>query len=332
MISLDNNFGLSDNFGRKFPYLRLSLTDICNFKCRYCLPDGYKKPEKTYFMSFEEITRLVRAFAELGIWKIRLTGGEPVLRRDFLDIAKMISETKGIRRVALTTNGYKLPQMVNKIHKAGVSALNISIDSLKSQKFKDITGHDRLEEISKGLEMAMDAGFDAVKVNVVLMRGVNDVELPDFIEWVKDKKISLRFIELMRTGDNVEFFGKRHLSADILREILEKDDWSKIPRKEGSGPAIEYEHAQYEGTIGIIAPYSKDFCKSCNRLRVSAKGKLHLCLFGEGGYDLREFLQSDCQKEELQARILRLLRFKDESHYLHQNISGATPHFASIGG
>ena len=328
----DETTVLTDSFGRRFPYLRLSVTDVCNFRCSYCLPDGYKKSGCEPFLSVEEIGRLVRAFSGMGTWKIRLTGGEPTVRSDFTDIVKTVAATPGIQRLAFTTNGYHLPARAEEFYKAGLRAINISIDSLKAGKFKDITGHDRLEEIMDGIQAVFDTGFEAVKINTVLLKGLNDDELDDFVDFVQDKPLSLRFIELMRTLDNQDYYSAHHLSGQTVRDKLLMRGWQEIERAEGAGPAVEFTHPDSRGKIGIIAPYSKDFCKTCNRLRVSAKGALHLCLFGTGGYSLREYLQHDDQMAELQNKVMELMRFKRSSHFLQQNDSGATPHLASIGG
>ena len=329
---MNDKTAIADRFGRTFPYLRLSLTDLCNFSCTYCLPDGYKKTGCETFMSKGEIVRLVRGFVGLGTWKIRLTGGEPTLRKDFVDIAAAINGIGGVRKLAFTTNGYKLPERAQSYYDAGLRAINISVDSLRPDQFKNITGHDRLDEVLDGMQSALDVGFEAVKLNTVLLKGINDSELDHFIDFVQDKPISMRFIELMRTHDNQDYFKEHHLAGSAVTEKLLERGWRMRPRVEGAGPAVEFEHDKSTGTIGLIAPYSKDFCKSCNRLRVSAKGALHLCLFGEGGYSLRELLQSDDQIEELQDQIFNLMNFKVSAHFLHDGNSGAREHLASIGG
>lgn len=323
---------IEDPFGRRFPYLRLSVTDVCNFRCTYCLPDGYQKTGDTVFLTVPEIRRLVTAFAEMGMWKLRLTGGEPTLRKDFMDILETVAAVDGVRRLALTTNGYKLPQTAQAYYDAGLRAINISIDSLDPGRFREITGHDRLGEVLDGVAACERAGYDAIKVNAVLMKDVNDDELDGYIDFVKDRDLSLRFIELMRTGDNPDFFARHHLGAQAIRDALLEKGWAERPRHDGAGPAVEFAHPQYTGTIGLIAPYAKDFCKTCNRLRVSARGALHLCLFGQGGYSLRDLLQHDDQKEELKERVLDAMRFKRSSHFLHQGDSGTRRHLASIGG
>ena len=329
---MNDKTAIADGFGRTFPYLRLSVTDVCNFSCSYCLPDGYKKTGCKQFMTPDEIIRLVRAFAALGTWKIRLTGGEPTIRKDFVDIATAINNVPGIRKLAFTTNGYKLPERAQDYYNAGLRAINISVDSLRPDQFKYITGHDRLHEALEGVQASFDAGFESVKLNTVLLKGLNDHELDNFIDFVEDTPVSLRFIELMRTGENQEYFKKHHLSGTAVTAKLLERGWRVRPRVEGAGPAQEFEHPDSAGTIGLIAPYSKDFCKSCNRLRVSAEGALHLCLFGEGGYSLREYLQSDDSQEALQNKILQLMNFKVSAHFLHEDNSGVRDHLASIGG
>lgn len=324
---------LGDRHGRTFEYLRLSLTDLCNFRCGYCLPDGYRKrPAQPLPLTIAEIVRVVRAFAEAGVWKVRLTGGEPTLRTDFAAIAHAVAAVAGIRRVAMTTNGYRLAYNAAAYARAGVSAVNVSVDSLDAATFAQLTGHDRLTEVLAGIDACGAAGIADVKVNAVLLRGVNDGDLDRIADYVATRDVTWRFIELMRTTGNTEYFAAHHVAATALTAGLEARGWVARPRSAGAGPAVDYAHPASRGRIGIIAPYARDFCASCNRLRVSATGKLHLCLFGDGGYDLRLLLQHDDQADALQARIAALIGGKAASHDLHAGNSGATPHFASIGG
>ena len=329
---MDWNNAIEDRFGRRFPYLRLSVTDVCNFRCTYCLPDGHKKTREDSFLTVSEIRRLVEAFAEMGTWKIRLTGGEPTVRKDFCEIARTVTDVAGIRRLAFTTNGYKLRERALEYYAAGLRAINVSIDSLDPRKFHEITGHDRLKEIITGVQAALDVGFEAVKINAVLLKGLNDNELEGFLDFIVDRPVSLRLIELMQTGDNLVYFRKHHIPATVVREKLIGRGWHLLEREDGAGPAVEYAHPDYQGRIGIIAPYSKDFCKTCNRLRMSAWGDLHLCLFGEGGHSLRHLLQDDEQKEELQETIQRLMQIKKVSHFLHDGDTGIRKNLASTGG
>lgn len=323
---------LEDDFGRRFSYLRLSLTEVCNFRCQYCLPNGYRKNGSHDFLEKDEIIRLISALTPLGLWKARLTGGEPTLRPDFLSIAEGIASTPGIKRLALTTNGYRLKENAQRYRDAGISHINISIDSLKPETFKDITGHDRLTEVLDGIAAAQAAKFQRIKLNTVLLKNWNDGEFEDILNFLKDQDISLRFIELMRTGDNQEFFKRHHLSGSDVEAKLTSMGWTLAPRSPGAGPAKEFSHPDYQGQIGLIMPYSKDFCDSCNRLRVTSKGELRLCLFGEGGLSLRDLLQRDEDKERLQHRVLKLLGGKAASHDLQNGNTGATRHLASIGG
>ena len=323
---------LTDGFGRSFPYLRLSLTEACNFRCSYCLPDGYHADGRPRFLAVEEIARLVRAFATLGMHKIRLTGGEPSLRRDLTRIIATVARVPGIRKVAITTNGTRLPRYLPDWHQAGLTALNVSVDSLQRERFHAITGHDRLPEVLDGIAMAQALGLQSVKLNAVLLRDRNDDELPAWMEFLRERALSVRFIELMRTGDNGDYFQRHHLRADVLVEQLQAAGWSLRPRAADAGPAREYVHPAYRGSIGIIAPYSRDFCAGCNRLRVTARGDLRLCLFGDFGVALRPLLQSDADHDALLARITTQLGLKAAGHGLHQGRTGLTPHLASIGG
>ena len=323
---------LHDGHGRRFEYLRLSLTDVCNFRCSYCLPDGYRKQAgQPANLSVDEVRRLVTAFARLGLWKVRLTGGEPSLRRELIDIAAAVSRVPGIRRLAMTTNGYRLAERAEDYAAAGINALNISVDSLDPARFAAITGHDRLSEVLDGIAAARAAGIGAIKLNSVLMRGINDHELEGFITLVQRHDLSLRFIEVMRTNDNAAFFEDRHIAGQTVIDRLEASGWQRVPRQPGAGPAVELGHPEAKGRIGIIAPYSKDFCASCNRLRLSSDGKLHLCLFGDGGMDIRPLLQSE-DSAALTDRLRALVGTKAPAHRLHEGNSGATPHLASIGG
>ena len=323
---------LVDGFGRTFPYLRLSLTEACNYRCSYCLPDGYQADGRPTFLTLDEIRRLVRGFAAVGMRKIRLTGGEPSLRKDLPSIIAAVSATPGVRKIALTTNGCRLPQLVRTWREAGLTALNVSLDSLDAARFAAITGHDRFAEVTEGIEIAQTLGFDAVKLNAVLLRGLNDDELPAWLNYLRTRDVAVRFIELMRTGDNREYFERHHYRAEALEEQLIASGWTQQTRAADAGPAREYAHPGYRGRIGIIAPYSKDFCAGCNRLRVTARGDLRLCLFGDFGIGLRELLQSDDDFDALVARISTQLGLKAAGHGLHQGETGLTPHLASIGG
>ena len=212
--------------------------------------------------------------------------------------------------MAFTTNGYRLKENARQWHEAGMKNLNVSVDSLNPDLFHKITGHDRLPAILAGIETALDIGYEQVKINVVLLKDINDTSLPDYLEYVRQRPITVRFIELMQTGDNLDYFKKRHLSAEVIRADLIQRGWVENIRVNGAGPAVNFTHPDYLGAIGLIAPYSKDFCLGCNRLRITATGDLRLCLFGDLGIPLRNLLQSDDQKQTLQNRVRKQLDYK----------------------
>lgn len=284
------------------------------------------------FLSRDEIFNLVNALSEIGVKKIRLTGGEPMVRHDLIDIIKDIRSIKTIETIALTTNGYKLERAASDLINAGLDAINVSIDSLNPVNFKTITGHDKLNSILSGIDKISTSQKIKLKINAVLLNNLNSHELPLFLDLIKNKNLSVRFIELMRTGDNKEYFDKHHLSAKYIEDQIIKLGFILLNRENNQGPALEFAHTEYEGKIGLIAPYSKDFCKSCNRLRISARGNLRLCLFGDGGISLRPLLKNYNQKQELQETILRSLNIKPAAHNLIEGFTGSTKHLAQIGG
>ncbi|WP_435113144.1 GTP 3',8-cyclase MoaA [Candidatus Pelagibacter bacterium nBUS_36] len=327
---------LKDSFGRKFPYIRLSISEVCNFKCGYCLPDGYKidKSDNRTFINIEEIRRLAKALSELGVSKIRLTGGEPTVRKDFFEIVKILKKNSGIKKTVITTNGYRLDKIANDIKNSGLNGINISIDSLNADTFKKITGHDRLEEILKGIKKLKNLDFKNIKINAVLLKGINDSEkdFNDWAEFVKNNEIDFRYIELMQTGDNLDYFNKYHVPAKNFINYLNNNNWVIQTFGKDAGPSKNYLNPKFKGKFGVIAPYSEDFCKSCNRLRITAKGDLRLCLFGNTGINIRHLMQKDSQLEELKDLILKQLNFKKESHYLEIGETGLTKNLSTTGG
>ena len=327
---------LQDAFGRRFPYIRLSITDVCNFKCDYCLPDGYKidKSDNRTFITAEEIKRLAKALSQLGVSKIRLTGGEPTIRKDFFEIVNILKENSGIKKTVITTNGYKLENLAEKLVESKLDGINISIDSLNKDTFKKITGHDRLEEILRGIKKLQSLGFNNIKINAVLLKNINSSE-KDFEQWagfIKENDLDFRYIELMQTGDNHEYYRKFHIASKAFSEYLIKNNWIFQTLGKDAGPSKNYINPDYKGKFGLIAPYSKDFCKTCNRLRITSRGDLRLCLFGNTGINIRHLMQRDDQLEELKDLILKQLNFKKESHYLELGETGLTNNLSTTGG
>lgn len=322
---------LVDQFNRRFTYLRLSITDTCNFRCNYCLPDGYCANDKDAPLNVEEISALIKAFALNGTRKVRITGGEPTLRKDLADIISACKRIEGIETVALTSNGYRLTKQIDSYIDAGLDHLNLSADSLRPSTFKLITGHDKLREVLDSIEIARSRGIRKIKLNAVLLKEFNHEELSMFMNFVRDKDISVRFIELMETGDNKPFFDQQHVRGEEIQNKLIREGWVQKIREPNAGPAIEFKHPDYAGNIGLIMPYSKDFCATCNRLRISSEGKLHLCLFADDNLDLRPYLLEE-STEALAARIRSLVQNKFESHHLDQGATGSTRHLAMLGG
>lgn len=320
---------LQDSFGRRFYYLRLSITDVCNFRCQYCLPDGYQG-QAQQFLSVEEITTLVNAFAKMGTEKIRITGGEPTLRRDIAQVVERCANTVGISKVAMTTHGGKLAGIVDELADAGLSQVNISLDSLDPAQFALMSGKDKLAAVLTGVEAALAAGIN-VKINAVLLKPWADTQLREFSAWLKEMPVTVRFIELMETGQHKAFFKSNHMSAAPMLDSLKKQGWSEFERSKDAGPAVELSHPDYAGHMGFIMPYSSDFCNSCNRLRVTALGKLHLCLFANNGLDLREYLRAGDVDAVIQF-VRESLGNKAISHELQSGITGITKNLSMLGG
>jgi len=323
---------LQDSYGRRFAYLRLSITEACNFKCQYCLPHGYTPTGAHQFLSRSEIVNLVTALAELGMWKIRLTGGEPTLRRDLPELIRSIRDINGVEHIALTTNGYRLAQDAQAYHAAGLNSINVSVDSLDPAQFAHITGVDKLAAVTAGINACQTVGLHKIKLNAVLLRSTAWAELGRFLDYVRHAPLTVRFIELMQTGAGAALFAQEHMRCSELLRALEEAGWQRQARAQAAGPALELAHPDYVGRIGFIAPYARDFCESCNRLRVSARGDLQMCLFGSGGHSIRHLLQQPDQKTQLQAHFVSLLAGKQAAHGLHEGNVGMRTHLASIGG
>ena len=322
---------LTDSFGRRFRYLRLSITEVCNFRCVYCLPNGYVRDPEARFLSVAEVRRLVAGFAALGVTKVRLTGGEPSVRTDLPAVIASVANTPGIAGVAMTTNGWRLTERVDAWRGAGLTHLNVSVDSLDRDTFARLTGHDRLPDILSGIDRAFDLDL-GVKLNAVLLRDTFETAVERFAVWLRDRPATVRFIELMRTLDNVDVFERQHLGGAAVQHWLSERGWTPLPRRPEDGPAVEYSHPDYLGRFGLIAPYADHFCDGCNRLRVTARGKLRLCLFGEGGVDLRDLLGEEIAPGRLEARILEALPTKARGHSLMLAQSGDLRRMADVGG
>ena len=334
MIPQHSSLNLVDNFHRQLSYLRLSITDFCNFRCDYCLPDGYtanagKRPDNE--LSVSEIDVLIQAFAKLGTTKVRLTGGEPSIRKDLPRIIELAKQTEGIQTVAVSSNGYRLAKHLSDWQTAGLNQLNISIDSFDPTVFKQITGFDILPTLLKDIDTLLATTDIKLKLNGILMADTAFDNLQSVLSFVKNRPVTYRFIEFMQTSDNKALFFAQHSSGQRIKDFLLENGWQSQRRASDAGPAIEYRHADYVGGIGLIEPYAPQFCDSCNRLRVSSQGKVHLCLFDNGSYDVRAFLANG-DVDGLVHALQSLMPIKPEHHLLKQNDSGIMANLSMIGG
>lgn len=323
--------GLSDSFQRPINYLRLSVTDRCNLHCHYCQPDGgpcfIPRPE---LLTFEELSLVVRAAVALGVNKVRLTGGEPLVRRDIVRLVKMLSGIKGVDDLALTTNGMLLSRFALALKKAGLKRVNISLDSLRPERFKTITGRDGLEQVLQAIGRAQQVGLNPVKVNMVLLKGINEDEILDFAQRTINDGWNVRFIELMpfgRAGDG-EFLS----IAEVAQRISAIGEMEPCLPKAGGGPAKYFRLPGASGTVGFIGAITEHFCFGCNRLRLTAEGKLRLCLLGDEEIDLRPALRSGASLEEIKGIIQQAASIKPEGHRIAEGIAPKHKTMSRIGG
>lgn len=305
---------LIDGFGRRINYLRVSVTDRCNLRCVYCMPQGgvaYKEPSG--ILTFEEILRVVKISSSLGIDKIRLTGGEPFVRRNLMFLIESILEIPGIKDFSLTTNGVLLKDYAHKLKSAGVKRINISLDTLDADKFKRIARGDYFLKVIRGIEAAIDAGL-LVKLNMVVMRGINDGEVMDFVHFCQEKKITLRFIEFMPVRrDFLEGLPEYVANRDI-RNMLEKLGRLMPIGGFSHHPAVYYRIAGFSQELGFISPMSEKFCAKCNRLRLSSDGALLPCLGGSIKIDLKTALRKKAKDEEIVRLIHRAVSERPKEH------------------
>lgn len=324
---------LRDIYGRKFPYLRLSLTDVCNFRCQYCLPGGYRNEFGKIFLKHTEIYNLITAFTAIGLRKVRLTGGEPTVRKDFLSIGNSIATFKSVEELVFTTNGYTLETIAYECVRNCFTGVNVSVDSLDGNMFRIITGRDCLKKIIYGVDCALSVGLKT-KVNVVLLNCFTCKNFDEYIDFVSSRSISVRFIELTGVTGTLDFFKNNYTSSLFLKNYLLSLGWRKRKCSKTDGPAVEYEHEDYKGFLGFISSYSSDFCLSCNRLRISSIGSMYLCLFGSTKkvITLRHLLQSSTKKLELINYIKENVLSKGLSHSLLQGNLGSVVKLSEIGG
>lgn len=308
---------LIDKFGRKVEYVRLSVTDRCDFRCVYCMAEDMTFLPRSEILSLEEIYRVAAAFVALGVKKIRLTGGEPLIRRDVLKLVQRLGQLPGLELV-LTTNGSQLPHMAQPLKDAGVRRLNISLDSLNPDKFRELTRTGDLQQVLVGIQAAKSAGFNRIKLNAVILKGRNDDEILPLVNFARAEKLDLTFIEEMPLGAISEHERQEcYMPSDDIRAIIESH-YPLIPSLHDSGgPARYYDFADSHSRIGFISPHSHNFCGDCNRVRVTVEGRLLLCLGNEHSADLRSVLRSSDDDEVLKLAIVKAMDLKPERHYFN---------------
>ena len=323
---------LTDRFGRTIDYLRLSVTDRCDLRCSYCMPKGFKGfEEPRHWLSFDEIERLLAAFARLGVSRVRLTGGEPLLRRHLAQLASRIAALPGINDLSLSTNATQLARHAVALKAAGVSRLNVSLDSLDRACMESITGRDSLQQILDGLMAGKAAGFDPIKINMVAMRGVNDDEIDDMVAFCIEQNFVLRLIEAMpmgTTGRNVEYLDLGPIQSRLQQQFGLQPQATEI----GGGPARYWTTADGSASIGFITPMSQHFCATCNRVRLTVDGTLYLCLGEEAKFEFRPLLRGGASDMELEAAIRHAIELKPQQHEFRERPEKIIRFMAQTGG
>jgi cyclic pyranopterin phosphate synthase len=309
---------LADAFHRAITYLRISVTDRCNLRCVYCMPEeGLPWISNADILGFDEITEIVRAAAKVGVRSIRLTGGEPLIRPHLDRLVAMIAAVPGIDDIALSTNGLLLADQVRNLRAAGLTRANISLDTLREDRFAAIARRPGLQRVLAGIDAAFAAGLGPIKLNCVVMRGQNDDEVADFAEMTRERAVAVRFIEVMPVHENVGEHANEYVSAtEILDRIRAIGDLHPIDGPPGNGPARYYAFDGAKGSVGVISPLSHDYCDTCNRVRLSADGRLKLCLFGDHFIDLRTPVRDGAGEDALISILRGSMYVKPERHHL----------------
>ena len=301
-----------DSYGRNINYLRISITDLCNLRCRYCMPEeGIGRVEHREILSVEEIIEIAKVFTSLGINKIRLTGGEPLVRKGALDIVKGIGKLEGVKDFAMTTNGLLLKKYAKELKGLGLNRVNISLDTLDEGKYSHITRGGKLKDVLGGIEEAKKVGLNPIKINTVLVKGINHNEIEDLVYWAEGENLDIRFIELMPIGEAAKFDSNHFISNEIVLERLPKLE--EIEKEDISSPANYYKLPNGNSKIGLINPISCKFCQNCNRMRITAQGKLKPCLHSRDEIDLKTALRNG---QDIEKIILEAIGNKPKEHNL----------------
>lgn len=323
---------LIDRFNRPIEYVRLSVTDQCDLRCSYCMPRGFKDfSEPAEWLDFDEIERVIAAFGRLGVRRVRLTGGEPLVRKDLPLLARRLADLPGIEDLSLSTNATRLSKSAVALREAGISRINVSLDTLKPERFKAITGG-KLDKVLSGLMAAKTAGFGPIKINMVAMRGVNDDEIEDMVQFCIDYDFTLRFIETMPMGDTGRNAGDQYLDLQTVKARLAKR-FELIPGvMPGGGPARYVQVAGTRLRIGFITPISQHFCETCNRVRLSVEGTLYLCLGQEDKLELRPLLRAGIDDAGLEDALRQAIDLKPERHEFREQPTKVVRFMSMTGG
>ncbi len=306
-----------DHIGRHIDYLRISVTDKCNLRCIYCMPEeGIPSKDHHDILRFEEILQIVRVGVALGVQKVRLTGGEPLVRKGLVDFVGELAAIPGLRQIALTTNGTLLAPVADQLRRNGLGRVNISLDTLRDSLYQRVTRRGNIQAVWAGVEAALEAGLQPVKLNVVAIRGVNDDEILEFAELTIRRPLHVRFIELMPIGESDSWWSQGYISAFDLKTTIERGISPLAPVEEemGFGPAVNFALPSAQGTIGFISAISNHFCNRCNRVRLTADGKLRPCLQDSGEIDLRPGLASEDPERNLAELWIQALQLKPVQH------------------
>ncbi len=305
---------LTDDFGRRIEYVRLSVTDKCNLRCFYCMPKGFKDFEQPeHWLTFDEIERIIKAFTELGVARVRLTGGEPLVRKNITELSQRLTALPGLDDLSLSTNAVLLDKHANALYDAGVSRINVSLDSLQPERFKNITGGE-LQPVLDGLMAAKQVGFSPIKINMVAMKGLNDDEFEDMIEFCLQHDFTLRFIETMPMGATSDDATNHYLDLQTVKQQLSEKYELIDSVMPGGGPARYVQIKNTDLRVGFITPISQHFCETCNRVRISVDGTLYLCLGQDDKLELRPLLRAGISDDELKNVLIGAIRLKPEKH------------------
>ena len=324
---------LVDPFGRKIEYLRLSVTDKCNLRCFYCMPSGFKDFETpSNWLTFDEIERVVGAFGELGVNRIRLTGGEPLVRKNLPELAARISALPGIDDLSLSTNATLLEQQAEALYAGGIRRINVSLDTMNAEQFADITGGGRLDQVLRGLDKSRDVGFSPIKINMVVMKDTCLDDYQRILEYCMENGFTLRFIETMPMGAPGRDASDQYMSIDVVKESLAKQ-YNLLPGlMTGGGPARYYRIDGTDFEVGFITPISQHFCESCNRVRLSVDGTIYLCLGQDDKLELRPLLRDGISDEGLKQAIVDAIAKKPERHEFKDKPSQVVRFMSMTGG